>query len=35
MRGIAELKAVPIAQVGELQRTTEEKWLRSLPDDLA
>ena len=31
---IAELKAVPIAQVGEPQRTTEEKWLRSLPEDL-
>ena len=29
-----ELKAFRIAQVGEPQRTTEEKWLKSLPDDL-
>ncbi len=29
-----ELKAFRISQVGEPQRTTEEKWLKSLPDDL-
>jgi hypothetical protein len=29
-----ELEAAPIAQVGEPQRTTEDKRLRSLPEDL-
>jgi hypothetical protein len=31
---IVELKAIPISQVGEPQTTTEERWLKSLPDDL-